>query len=1052
MAAAAPAAAAPASKWEPLQRDYAAERRVLEVKLEPASAFHPLMGRQQLIDAERKEKAAKAGDEKAGDVKAEAAAAAAVRTQTPVKDEKAKAPKPDFDDPLRMLGGGGGGGGAASPAAPKKPVDDPLRMGDSKAAGAASPTAAGGVRNFSAAAASLLAPTPGSKADANMSDSKRVANKARRKGAFEMWPEKRGRILKKYTTNQKVAVTADFLDDAEEKKAVVAVEQTQQRLATLESENAEASKSYLTQKEYIAHIEEQHQKLRSAWDADQRVLALKIAIQCAKLLGDTSVPAFYPSMFVLLSEILDTFGELVFDRIKRRGVEIVSAGNQITTAALPANFKSTDVCASAKETCRNWFYKTACIRELLPRLYIDLALIKSYRFLEDGTYPQILDRLSRTIRGIGDPLVATYARAYLTTKAVAVSDSFLEDNMLLGDPVLPAAHQRTLIEAFDDFQYSYKQLKAAEFGNVSHIKSGKVDLDAYIDLYSPALEWMLQCVGLKSSAELFFALLQQWRDYCNNSAVLVHLLGSFAPAFVSNHALHMTNLIKECDENAHVKKSKLYLTLGKALVSHAPPKDQRLPILNDIWKVVSKIVDPEEYIEIAEVFVQYLLQNFSDREVNIFLKDVIKHVRESQAYKRLQSQLASIVSKIIVHNNDLDKTLAMDNFLPILDLLDKQAKVPAGKVILGHFAKTKGSTSDPVIIHTLFDVAKSLHDSVDSMSFDDERRQISHLIVKFVRKVDFGRDLEAQLNMFVDFRHAFTNLDAVTREMVMRVALLATKAHSFMKGKHTKKTAAFVKACLAYCHITIPSLDDIIAKLYLMLQCGQVALVNGMIVQSEGFLKSAISLIPDVPHIVEVNNTRKSTEEDLVSFLRNFASFLLLFPGHPKNGPFYLIQGLLNAIQQYAPWKSVTPHKTQVFIGMLQLFCTYAQRTFPYHIAGVESNDMLYGGGDAEYIAAVKNFIDQLIGEVARQIQEIGEKKDILSRKQYGTLALDTLNVLISSMAMNNQSATLVVKLYQLAKSSDAVDPKYMANTLEHLAAKKGTWYQDILSKIRAVV
>jgi hypothetical protein len=184
--------------------------------------------------------------------------------------------------------------------------------------------------------------------------------------------------------------------------------------------------------------------------------------------------------------------------------------------------------------------------------------------------------------------------------------------------------------------------------------------------------------------------LQQYRDYCNNSCVLVHLLGSFEPAYVSTHALHMVNLIKESEENTCVKKSKLYLALGKALVKVAPPPNTRLPILNDVWKVgcnplfanslpllyffvsvslycliprrtipalrcavlccavlrcavllcraqvVSKITDPEEYLEIAEVFVQYLLQNFSDREVNIFLQDVIKHVREGQAYKKLQ--------------------------------------------------------------------------------------------------------------------------------------------------------------------------------------------------------------------------------------------------------------------------------------------------------------------------------------------------------------------------------------------------------------------------------
>lgn len=61
-------------------------------------------------------------------------------------------------------------------------------------------------------------------------------------------------------------------------------------------------------------------------------------------------------------------------------------------------------------------------------------------------------------------------------------------------------------------------------------------------------------------------------------------------------------------------------------------------------------------------------------------------------------------------------------------------------------------------------------------------------------------------------RQAFTNLDQVTTELVLRVALLANKTHKLKKGKHTKKTAQFVKACLAYCHITIPSLDDIFAR------------------------------------------------------------------------------------------------------------------------------------------------------------------------------------------------------------------------------------------------
>lgn len=74
----------------------------------------------------------------------------------------------------------------------------------------------------------------------------------------------------------------------------------------------------LTQQEYQIRIEQLNQELVQAWNTDQRVRALKIAIQCSKLLADTSVMQFYPSQFVYVTDILDIFGNLVYNRLRTK--------------------------------------------------------------------------------------------------------------------------------------------------------------------------------------------------------------------------------------------------------------------------------------------------------------------------------------------------------------------------------------------------------------------------------------------------------------------------------------------------------------------------------------------------------------------------------------------------------------------------------------------------------------------------------------------------------------------------------------------------------------
>ena len=168
----------------------------------------------------------------------------------------------------------------------------------------------------------------------------------------------------------------------------------------------------------------------------------------------------------------------------------------------------------------------------------------------------------------------------------------------------------------------------------------------------------------------------------------------------------------------------------------------------------------------------------------------------------------------------------------------------------------------------------------------------------------------------------------------------------------------------------------------------------------------------------------------------------------------------------------------QLYIIILFMMSWFSFFYWFVFIHPVESNDTLYGGSP-EYMSELLSFIDKLIEEILAQLALIGERTDITvyillyvqqsniycqyfylevlvlffnqSRKQQGTLALDFVNILIAMIVMNSTSATLVVKLFGLAKKSGAVDPVYTSSTLLHIQTKPGVWFQDLALKLAAM-
>lgn len=229
-------------------------------------------------------------------------------------------------------------------------------------------------------------------------------------------------------------------------------------------------------------------------------------------------------------------------------------------------FVSLQVPESAKETCRNWFFKIASIRELIPRFFVEVAILRCYSFLTSDLCSQALGRLASMTRGIGDPLVAAYARCYLCR---------------VGSLVAP--HIRGyLTSCYQDLLSTFAaQASADSVQNALALQA--VDMSRYVVLYAPALDWVLQCVAHGADESLLDKILARCSMMPAGGAMLLNsVMSSFRPTFVAARASEFARMIRELEDTGFPRHL-LYRSLGLCVVVADPPEDQRLVLLNEVW-------------------------------------------------------------------------------------------------------------------------------------------------------------------------------------------------------------------------------------------------------------------------------------------------------------------------------------------------------------------------------------------------------------------------------------------------------------------------------------
>lgn len=124
-------------------------------------------------------------------------------------------------------------------------------------------------------------------------------------------------------------------------------------------------------------------------------------------------------------------------------------------------------------------------------------------------------------------------------------------------------------------------------------------------------------------------------------------------------------------------------------------------------------------------------------------------------------------------------------------------------------------------------------------SVPDDR--VSRLALKFLEKIDFGKDLEQTLSFYGEMRASFGYIEQVIVTLIYKAAGLTYKARQRNKGRITNKLISFLQATISFCYITVPVLERPHLKLKLYLYLSEVALSNNLISQATSLIKTCIT-------------------------------------------------------------------------------------------------------------------------------------------------------------------------------------------------------------------
>lgn len=322
-------------------------------------------------------------------------------------------------------------------------------------------------------------------------------------------------------------------------------------------------------------------------------------------------------------------------------------------------------------------------------------------------------------------------------------------------------------------------------------------------------------------------------------------------------------------------------------------------------KLIPQVNNFEKYVECLPHFLS-LFSKHSDKikrkELSMLtFEHLNKEMNLAKSATERFEKLDNLFKKMIASKTDITELLTFEPFLNLLHYPKKRTKLSLIMGVLKELNKSQNVVlNDPVLAYTILELVASL---TRDRLFEDVNTQSEALeeqFVKFVRRVDFGKNVEESLNFITKVRSELSDtFTSLNERMVYKALGLIESTFKWSKGKFKRQIIDFVQGCCAFAYI---SLVDLPSKkiMHIALHIAQVTLQSGYSSLTEAVL---VKLIEHIEKKLSKINKKYQWEERLAIYdqFKGLISMILILPDNPETDHFLTVKNFMAIIEKKQP-------------------------------------------------------------------------------------------------------------------------------------------------------